>query len=173
VDRWLTIGEVAQRTGLAPSALRFYERQGLIAATRTAGAQRRYRPDVLRRLAFIRVAQRVGLSLQELSEALSALPGDHAPTKLDWARLSRRWRDRLEERIALLEGLRDKLSSCIGCGCLSLRTCALYNPEDRVRALGPGPRYLLGDSPEDPIAAAATPALPILSRQSPGSTPSS
>ena len=157
MDRWLTIGDVARRTGLAPSALRFYERRGLIAAARTTGAQRRYRPDVLRRLAFIRVAQRVGLSLHELADALSALPADHAPTKADWSQLSRAWRGRLEERIALLEGLRDKLSSCIGCGCLSLRTCALYNPEDRVRALGPGPRYLLGDSPDDPIAVATTP----------------
>jgi MerR family redox-sensitive transcriptional activator SoxR len=111
---------------------------------------------VLRRLAFIRVAQRVGLNLHELGEALSSLPPDRAPTKAEWGRLSRRWRARLDERIALLEGLRDNLSSCIGCGCLSLRTCALYNPDDRARALGPGPRYLLGDSPDDPVAASAS-----------------
>ena len=147
MERWLTIGEVARRTGLAPSALRFYEQQGLIAAERTAGAQRRYRRDVLRRIAFIRVAQRVGLSLEEVATALATLPADRVPTKADWARLSRQWRGRLDERIALLEGLRDELSSCIGCGCLSLRSCALYNPDDRARALGNGPRYLLGDTP--------------------------
>jgi len=148
VERWLTIGEVVQRTGVSASALRFYERQGLITSQRTAGAQRRYRRDVLRRVAFIRVAQRVGLSLKEISEALASLPSERVPTKADWARLSRGWRQRVEERILLLEGLRDNLTSCIGCGCLSLRTCALYNRDDRARALGTGPRYLLGDSPE-------------------------
>ncbi len=148
MEGWLTIGEVSRRTGVAPSALRFYERRGLITTERSAGAQRRYRRDVLRRVAFIRVGQRVGLSLREISEALASLPRDRVPTKADWARLSREWREELDGRIELLEGLRDNLSSCIGCGCLSLRSCALYNPEDRARALGSGPRYLLGDSSE-------------------------
>src|SRR5215472_12772605 len=115
----LTIGEVASRTGLAPSALRFYERRGLIAATRTPSGQRRFRRDVLRRVAFVRVAQRVGLSLEEIEEALAWLPADRAPNREEWARLSRRWRDRLDERIRLLEGLRHGLTECIGCGCLS------------------------------------------------------
>ncbi|MHB1445893.1 MAG: redox-sensitive transcriptional activator SoxR [Acidimicrobiales bacterium] len=142
----MAIGEVAERSGLATSALRFYERQGLIGSTRTSGGQRRYRRDVLRRIGFIRVAQRVGLSLEEIAEALGSLPGERAPTKGEWARLSRSWHSRLDERIFLLEGLRDKLTGCIGCGCLSLRTCALYNPQDRAAGLGDGPRYLLGDT---------------------------
>lgn len=146
MDSTLSIGEVAERAGLATSALRFYERQALISAERSAGGQRRYRRDVLRRVAFIRVAQRVGLSLAEIREALADLPAGRAPTKSDWARLSNAWRGRLEERISLLEGLRDQLSSCIGCGCLSLRTCTLYNPADAAAHLGDGPRYLLGDS---------------------------
>ncbi len=145
MDPELSIGDVGRRTGLAPSALRFYESQGLITAVRTTGGQRRYRRDVLRRVALIRVAQRVGLSLEEIREALASLPADRAPTKADWSRLSRSWRNRLDERIALLEGLRGKLASCIGCGCLSLRACALYNDGDQASKLGPGPRYLLGD----------------------------
>lgn len=146
VDPTLSIGEVAERAGLTTSALRFYERQALISAERSAGGQRRYRRDVLRRVAFIRVAQRVGLSLGEIREALAELPAGRVPTKSDWSRLSKAWRGRLEERISLLEGLRDQLSSCIGCGCLSLRTCSLYNPSDGAAKLGGGPRYLLGDS---------------------------
>lgn len=144
----LTIGEVARRTGLATSAIRFYERRGLVHATRTAGGQRRFRRDVLRRIAFVRVAQRVGLSLEEIEAALGELAADRAPTRAQWARLSRHWRDRLDERMALLEALRDGLTSCIGCGCLSLRTCWLYNPDDRASAFGAGPRYLLGNSSE-------------------------
>lgn len=143
----LSIGEVAGRTGVAHSALRFYESQGLIAAERSEGGQRRYRRSMLRRVAFIRVAQRVGLSLEEVREALATLPDGRTPTKRDWARLSATWKPRLEEQIALLEGLRDQLSSCIGCGCLSLGTCKLNNPEDRAALLGSGPRYLLGDRP--------------------------
>jgi len=154
MERWLTIGEVSERTGVSASALRFYERKGLIGAERSTGAQRRYRSDVLRRVAVIRVGQRVGMSLQEIAAGLSSLPSERVPTKADWERLSRSWRARLEARIRLLEGLRDDLSSCIGCGCLSLRRCALYNPQDRERALGPGPRYLLGDEP-DPARHAA------------------
>ena len=149
VEPWLSIGQVAERTGLAPSALRFYEANGLIAAERSTSGHRRYRRDVLRKVAFIRAAQRVGLKLDDIGAALAALPSDRAPNKAEWARLSRSWRTQLDERIALLEGLRDKLSSCIGCGCLSLRACALSNRDDEASRLGPGPRYLLGDpSPE-------------------------
>jgi MerR family redox-sensitive transcriptional activator SoxR len=130
---------------LAGSAIRFYERQGLIHATRTEGGQRRFRRDVLRRIAFIRIAQRVGLSLEEIVTALAVLPADRAPNRRDWQRLTRGWRERLDQRIALLEALRGGLTSCIGCGCLSLRTCALSNPGDLASALGPGPRYLLSE----------------------------
>lgn len=144
----LTIGEVAERTGLATSAIRFYEARGLIRSERTDGGQRRFRRDVLRRIAFIRVAQRVGLSLEEITEALSNLPADRTPSRADWASLSSGWQGRLDERIRLLEGLRDELTSCIGCGCLSLSTCQLYNPGDRAAALGAGPRFLLGDRRE-------------------------
>jgi MerR family redox-sensitive transcriptional activator SoxR len=134
----LTIGEVAHRSGLAQTALRFYEQRGLISAIRTSGNQRRYDRAVLRRLAFIRAAQRVGLSLEQISEALATLPDDHAPTKTDWARLSRRWREELDARIDGLQRLRDRLTGCIGCGCLSLRTCALHNVDDRLAEYGPG-----------------------------------
>jgi MerR family redox-sensitive transcriptional activator SoxR len=143
VDDMLTIGEVADRSGLAASAIRFYERQGLVRAERTAGGQRRFRRDVLRRIAFIRIAQRVGLSLEEIVEALAELPADKAPNAQDWQRLTRGWRQRIDNRIGLLEALRSGLTSCIGCGCLSLRTCALSNPDDLAAALGPGSRYLL------------------------------
>lgn len=146
MEALLSVGEVAERAGLAASAVRFYESQGLIGAERSESGHRRFRRDVLRRIAFIRVAQRVGLSLEEIADALASLPQDRAPTKAEWARLSRGWRARLDERITLLEGLRDRLGSCIGCGCLSLRTCALSNPDDWAASLGPGPRYLLGDT---------------------------
>lgn len=138
LPKTLTIGEVAQRSGIAPTALRFYEQRGLISSTRTGGNQRRYERAVLRRLAFIRAAQRVGLSLERISEALETLPTDHAPTKSDWARLSRRWRDELDARIDGLQRLRDRLTGCIGCGCLSLRTCALHNSDDQLAEFGPG-----------------------------------
>jgi len=138
----LAIGEVAQRAGIAASALRYYEREGLITATRSGGGQRRYPRSVLRRLAFIRAAQNVGLSLDEIRAALATLPDGRAPTKADWARLSASWRARLDEQIAGLMALRDGLTSCIGCGCLSLRQCALSNPGDVARASGPGARYL-------------------------------
>ena len=147
----LTIGEVAQRTGLAASAIRFYESRGLVRADRTPSGQRRFRRDVLRRIAFIRVAQRVGLALEEIEAALAELPPDRAPTRAQWGQLSRHWRQRLDERIALLEGLRDGLTDCIGCGCLSLRTCWLYNPDDAAAAYGSGPRYLLGNSSEEVV----------------------
>ncbi|GAA3356129.1 MULTISPECIES: redox-sensitive transcriptional activator SoxR [Saccharopolyspora] len=134
----LTIGEVAHRSGVAQTALRFYEQRGLITSTRTSGNQRRYGRPVLRRLAFIRAAQRVGLSLEQISDALATLPTDHAPTKADWTRLSRSWRDELDARIDGLQRLRDRLSGCIGCGCLSLRTCTLNNADDQMAAQGPG-----------------------------------
>lgn len=148
-EETLSIGDVATRSGIATSALRFYESQGLVDATRSDGGQRRYERDVLRRVAFIRVAQRVGLTLDEVRAALATLPDERTPTAKDWARLSRLWRPRLDDQIAVLVALRDQLSSCIGCGCLSLRTCALYNPDDGAAALGTGPRYLLGDSADD------------------------
>jgi MerR family redox-sensitive transcriptional activator SoxR len=145
----LTIGELAARSGLAPSALRYYEEQGLLVSTRTGGGQRRYARSTLRRVAVVQAAQRVGMSLSEVREALSDLPPDRAPNAREWARVSRSWRRRLDERIAELQRLRDDLSGCIGCGCLSLRRCALYNPGDVAGARGPGPRWLLGDDPEE------------------------
>lgn len=147
----LSIGEVAERTGVSVSALRFYESEGMVRPERSPGGQRRYPRDALRLVAFIRVAQRVGLTLDEIRGALATLPEQRTPTAADWARLSRAWKGQLEERIRLLESVRDDLSSCIGCGCLSLHACRLYNPEDRARALGPGPRYLLGDSSLDVV----------------------
>jgi MerR family transcriptional regulator, redox-sensitive transcriptional activator SoxR len=154
MEQWLTIGEVAARAGLATSAIRFYEERGLVHAERASGGQRRFRRDVLRRLAFVRVAQRVGLSLEEIASALGGLPPDRAPTQADWQRITRGWRARIDERISVLEALRGGLSQCIGCGCLSLRTCALSNPDDWVGALGAGPRYLLADAvPVEPAPA--------------------
>jgi MerR family transcriptional regulator, redox-sensitive transcriptional activator SoxR len=147
----LSIGEVAERTGVSVSALRFYEAEGMVTPTRSPGGQRRYPRDVLRRVAFIRVAQRVGLTLDEIREALTTLPEQRTPTAADWARLSRSWKARLDERIRLLESVRDDLSSCIGCGCLSLQACRLYNPGDGASALGQGPRYLLGNSSVDVV----------------------
>jgi MerR family redox-sensitive transcriptional activator SoxR len=138
----LTIGEVAARSGFSTSALRFYEREGLLEASRTSGGQRRYPRSVLRRLAFVRAASNVGLSLDEVRSALATLPSGRTPSKADWRRLSASWRARLDEQITALEALRDGLTSCIGCGCLSLRSCRLSNPGDAARALGPGARYL-------------------------------
>lgn len=139
----LSIGEVARRSGLAPSAIRYYESLGLVSSTRTAGDRRRYHRSVLRRLAVIRSAQNVGLGLDEIAEAFAGIPADRAPTKAQWARLSASWRPRLDERIRALEAVRDQLASCIGCGCLSMRQCALYNPQDVLRDKGSGPRRLL------------------------------
>ena len=145
----LAIGEVAERSGVETSALRYYESIGLIHSTRTSGGQRRFHRDVLRRIAFVRAAQKVGLSLDEITAALATLPDGRTPTANDWARLSRHWRSRLDEQIALLQLLREDLTSCIGCGCLTFRVCRLYNPDDAAAALGSGPRYLLGDSAAD------------------------
>jgi MerR family redox-sensitive transcriptional activator SoxR len=138
----LTIGELAERAGVATSALRYYEDLGLIASERTAGNQRRYPRAVLRRVAFIRSARRVGLTLDEIAEALATLPEGRTPTKADWSRLSRGWRPRIDAQIERLERLRDKLDGCIGCGCLSLRTCALNNQDDEVAPRGPGAVFL-------------------------------
>jgi MerR family redox-sensitive transcriptional activator SoxR len=138
----LPIGEVSSRSGMAPSALRYYEEQGLITATRTPGGARRYPRSVLRRLALIRAGRNVGLSLPEIRVALDSLPTGRPPTVTDWARLSSGWRDRLDEQIAALTQLRDGLTSCIGCGCLSLEKCALSNPGDVAAADGAGARWL-------------------------------
>jgi MerR family redox-sensitive transcriptional activator SoxR len=139
----LTIGALSERAGVAASALRFYEAEGLIHATRTAGGQRRYARDTLRRVSFIRVAQQVGLRLDEIRVALESLPEHRTPTAKDWERLSTSWRPRLDAQIALLERLRDRLGGCIGCGCLSLRFCKLLNPDDQAGLRGPGPRHIL------------------------------
>lgn len=138
----LTIGQLAERAGVATSAIRFYESRGLVHSVRTTGNQRRYEQAELRRVAFIRTAQRVGLSLDEIAEALATLPTGRAPNKADWARLSKAWRPRLDEQIERIERLRDKLDGCIGCGCLSLRSCALNNPDDEAAERGPGPVFL-------------------------------
>jgi MerR family redox-sensitive transcriptional activator SoxR len=143
----LTISEVARRSGVASSALRFYEERGLIASERVGSGHRRYPRAVLRRIAFIVFAQRVGLSLDEIGAELAELPGDRVPTRRDWSRLSQNWRERIDERIAELERLRVGLTECIGCGCLSLDRCALSNPGDRAGRVGAGPRYWLGERP--------------------------
>lgn len=147
MSRTWSIGELADRAGVAASALRFYERKGLLDAERTDSGHRRYGADALRRVAFIRTAQRVGIPLARIREALESLPGTRTPTGDDWALLSAAWRDELDERIDALVALRDQLSSCIGCGCLSLASCGLYNPDDVAGTRGPGARYLLGDEP--------------------------
>jgi MerR family redox-sensitive transcriptional activator SoxR len=143
----IAIGALAKRSGIAASALRFYEAQGLIMSARSPGGRRVFSRDVLRRVAFIRVAQSVGLSLEDIRAALTRLPDQRTPTRLDWEHLSRSWRPILDRRIDSLIRLRERLTSCIGCGCLSLKACALYNPADAAQARGVGPRYLLGDEP--------------------------
>jgi len=142
----LTIGEFSRRSGVSQSALRFYERLGLIRSTRTGGNQRRYHRTELRRVSFIRVSSQVGIPLEEIKAALAALPSERTPTKADWERLSRTWQRRLDEQIALLQRLRDTLTDCIGCGCLSLRSCGLANWGDRLAAEGSGPVRLLKGS---------------------------
>ena len=141
----LTIGQVAVRAGVAPSALRYYESRGLIASTRTSGDRRRYRRDVLRRIAVIRAAQRVGLTLDDIAVALAGLPIDRAPTRAQWTRMAARWRPLIDQRIDELTRVRDDLSGCIGCGCLSLQRCRLYNPGDALGAEGAGSRRLFPD----------------------------
>jgi MerR family transcriptional regulator, redox-sensitive transcriptional activator SoxR len=139
----LAIGVLSKRTGVAPSALRYYESQGLIRSQRSDGGQRRYARETIRRVSFVRVAQQVGLTLDEIRDALASLPDERTPTEEDWARLSASWRPRVDAQISVLERLRDKLDSCIGCGCLSLRSCQLMNPGDEVGERGPGARYIL------------------------------
>ncbi len=149
-----SIGAVAQRAGIATSALRFYEDAGLISSERNESGHRRYHADVLRRVAFIRTAQMIGLSLDEIRTALATLPASRTPTARDWGRLAASWRGRIDEQIAVMTRLRDNLSECIGCGCLSLTSCRMWNPDDAAATLGTGARYLLDD--ERPVSVAPT-----------------
>ena len=142
----MTIGALSERSGIATSALRFYEAEGLINSTRSSGGQRRFTRDTLRRVSFVRVAQQVGLSLDEIRAALASLPENRTPDERDWAKLSKSWRPRIDYQIRMLERLRERLDRCIGCGCLSLRHCKLLNPDDRVGARGPGARYVIDDN---------------------------
>jgi MerR family transcriptional regulator, redox-sensitive transcriptional activator SoxR len=142
-DQELSVGQLAERSGVSVSALHFYERQGLLVSRRTSGNQRRYRRDMLRRVGLIRIAQRVGIPLNEVAAALAVLPDGRSPDRNDWQRLSAHWRDALDERIRHLQQLRDEFTDCIGCGCLSLDRCAVINADDRLGAHGPGPRRLL------------------------------
>jgi MerR family transcriptional regulator, redox-sensitive transcriptional activator SoxR len=147
---FLTISELSARSGAAPSALRFYEGLGMISASRTAGNQRRYPRHMLRRVAFIRAGRQLGLELKEIQGSLALLPADRAPTRKEWSRAARTWQVRIDAKVAELQQLSRTLGGCIGCGCLSLRRCALYNPDDAAAALGEGARWLLGDeSPAD------------------------
>lgn len=148
-ERGLTIGYVAARTGLTRSAIRHYEAEGLVAPGRNDAGHRRYARADIRRLSFVMISQGLGFSIAEIREALSALPRHRAPTRADWARISRRFGRVLDDRIARMQALRDRLDGCIGCGCLSLINCALYNPRDKARARGAGPRYLLGDRSDE------------------------
>ena len=145
----LTIGEVARRTGLSVSAIRFYEDRGLLSAVRTSGNQRRFLRSDIRRLSFALICQRLGLSLGEIQAELATLPLGRSPTQADWKKISERVRSALDSRIAMLERTRDLLDGCIGCGCLSLEKCKLYNPRDRASRAGAGPRFLLGDRARD------------------------
>ena len=150
LDPELSIGALSERTGVSRSALRYYEDEGLIHAERTTGGQRRYPRATLRRVSFIRVAQQLGLRLDEIRDALASLPDNRTPTERDWERLSRAWRPRIDAQIAMLERLRDRLDKCIGCGCLSLKHCMLLNEGDKAAERGPGPRFLLDGSTPGP-----------------------
>ena len=156
----LTIGEVARRSGLSVPTLRFYEQRGLISSTRTDGNQRRYPRAVLRRLAFVVAAQRVGLGLERIGRLLADLPADRTPDRADWSRLSGPWRELLDDRIRELQRLRDDLDGCIGCGCLSLDRCPLFNPDDEAAAEGPGARWLRQAGRPAPGQPSAPPAPP-------------
>ncbi len=145
---WLSIGQLAKRTGLSVSAIRFYETKGLVSPGRNAGGQRRYRRSDIRRLSFVLVTQQFGFSIGQIRDLLTALPDERTPNQRDWTRISRHIRAELDNRIESLERLRDNLDGCIGCGCLSLKRCTLYNPQDGAAAKGAGPRYLMGDEPE-------------------------
>lgn len=144
----LSIGQLADRTGLSVSAIRYYEAEGLVAAERNAGGQRRFLRSEIRRLSFVLIAQQFGFTIEQIRTQLQDLPEGRTPTKKDWARISRGFRKQLDAKIETLSRLRDHLDGCIGCGCLSLRKCVLYNPNDRARRHGAGPRYLLGDRPQ-------------------------
>lgn len=144
---FLTISDLSRRSGVAPSALRYYEDMGLITAERTTGNQRRYPRYMLRRVAFIKAGRQLGLTLREVQAALDTLPAGRAPTRADWSRAARTWQARIDQRVAELRRMSATLGSCIGCGCLSLRRCALYNPGDTAAELGPGARWLAGDDP--------------------------
>ena len=144
----ISIGTLARRTGLAVSAIRFYEEQGLVHPQRNAAGQRRFLKSDIRRLSFVMIAQQLGFPLARIRALMEGLPESRTPTKRDWEKISQDLRGDLDHRIETLVALRDKLDGCIGCGCLSLRNCRLYNPGDRARAHGPGPRYLMGDTPE-------------------------
>ncbi len=144
---WLSIGQIAERTGLAISALRYYEAQGLVSPTRNPGGQRRFPRSDIRRLSFVMIAQQLGFSISDIRSQLDQLPRSRTPTQKDWQRISRQFRKHLDRQIIALELMRERLDGCIGCGCLSLRNCALYNPSDAAAAKGAGPRYLLGDEP--------------------------
>lgn len=146
----LAIGELADRTGLAVSAIRYYEAEGLVSAKRNDGGHRRFLRSDIRRLSFVLIAQQFGFSIEQIRTQLQTLPDERTPTKKDWARISRRFRRALDAKMETLERLRDHLDGCIGCGCLSLQRCRLYNPDDRARRHGAGPRFLLGDRPEAP-----------------------
>ncbi|MGX9353882.1 redox-sensitive transcriptional activator SoxR [Roseobacteraceae bacterium S113] len=148
MPRGLTIGRIAERTGLSPSAIRYYEDQNLVHPSRNAGGQRAFQGSDIRRLSFVMIAQELGFSISEIRQTLDTLPQGRTPTKADWARISERFGAVLDARIAKMQALRDRLDGCIGCGCLSLKTCALYNAEDRAARRGAGPRYLMGDSPD-------------------------
>ncbi|MEC7288747.1 MAG: redox-sensitive transcriptional activator SoxR [Pseudomonadota bacterium] len=145
MKRGLSIGDLAGRTGLSVSAIRFYERKGLITPDRNAGNQRRYEGSDIRRLSFILIAQQIGLTIEQIREVMAGLPDGRTPTKADWSKISRTFRKTLNNRIAMMERMRDKLDGCIGCGCLSLKACTLYNPDDKARRLGVGPRYVVSD----------------------------
>jgi MerR family redox-sensitive transcriptional activator SoxR len=147
VPEWLSIGEVAARSGIATSALRFYEAQGLLASQRTSGNQRRYERAVLRRVALIRAGRAAGIPLERIRSALDTLPAGRTPSRRDWERLSRAWRSDLDEQIAMLHAVRDRLTTCIGCGCLSIDACTLLNPDDEAGGLGSGAHYIARDSP--------------------------
>ena len=145
MSKRISIGQVAERTGLSISAIRFYETQGLVHPVRNAGGQRRYLRSDIRRLSFVLIAQQLGFTMKEIRVCLASLPNERTPTKADWARISRGFRHELDARIALMTRMRERLDGCIGCGCLSLRNCTLYNPDDRAWRHGAGPRYLLAD----------------------------
>ncbi len=153
---WISIGELAKRAGVAASALRFYESEALIVGARSESGRRQYKKEALRRVAFILAAQRVGLSLNEIRAALASLPEQRTPNAADWAKLSKQWKPLLDAKIAAMTQLRDQLTSCIGCGCLSLKSCALYNPSDAAKSRGSGARYLLGDRAVDVVVPTKT-----------------